>query len=390
MHGESNLVLFSLFVIFFGGAVVATLALFLRQALPVAYIVLGVVVGSQGLDLVSDTALLDNIATIGILFLLFLLGLDLSPLELVQLFRQTSIVTVVTAACFTASAMLFLMWLGFATQEAMIIGVALSPSSSIVAIKLLPTTTLHHQHVGKLMISILLLQDLLAILFLVALGFMAGEGGLGNIVELSIALPLLVGVALLLDRYLLLPLMQRFDRIREYIFILAIGWCLGISELAHYVGLSHEMGAFIAGITMAVSPIAQYIAEALRPLRDFFLVVFFFSLGADLDLVAAQGVLIPVIVMTIFFLAFKPVLYRGMFRLVGEEDRIAKNVGARLGQCSEFGLLIAVMAAELGLLSDDGSAIIKLVTVFTFIISTYLVVMRWPSPVAIKDELRRD
>jgi Kef-type K+ transport system membrane component KefB len=382
--------LFSLFVIFFGGAVLATVALFLRQALPIAYIVLGVIAGSHGLGLVTDTVLLEHIASIGILFLLFLLGLDLSPNELIHLFKQTAIVTIIIAVMLTLISFGIVYSLGMSARESLIIGMALSFSSSIIGLKLLPTTTLHHQHVGKMMISILLLQDLIAILFLVILEFSGGEGGIVNILTVTLGLPLLIAAAILLDRYLLLPLVQRFDKIREYIFVLTIGWCLGISELAYLMGLSHEMGAFIAGVAMATSPIAQYIAEALRPLRDFFLIVFFFALGAGLNLLAIPPLIIPVAVLAVVLLFAKPLLYRWSLQWVGEEKHIAKNVGVRLGQSSEFGLLIAILALKLNLISEDASMIIQLVVIVTFVVSTYYVVMNYPSPVAVSDELRRD
>ena len=152
-------------------------------------------------------------------------------------------------------------------------------SSTIIGIKLLPTTVLHHRHIGELMIGMLLLQDLLAILVLVVLFSAAGEGdGMGSALALStLGLPLLAGSALVIVRFVLLPLITRFDRFHEYIFLLALGWCLGMAEAAKALGLSEEIGAFIAGITIATSPISQYIAVNLKPLRDFFLILFFFS-----------------------------------------------------------------------------------------------------------------
>ena len=156
------------------------------------------------------------------------------------------------------------------------------------------------------------------------------------------------------------------------------------------MGLSHEMGAFIAGVAMATSPIAQYIADALRPLRDFFLIVFFFALGAGLNLLAIPQLIIPVTALAVVLLLTKPLLYRWSLQWVGEENHIAKNVGVRLGQSSEFGLLIAILALKLNLISEDASMIIQLVVIVTFVVSTYYVVMNYPSPVAISDDLRRD
>ena len=129
----------------------------------------------------------------------------------------------------------------------------------------------------------------LAILVLI---FLRSGLGAGTLVQIGFMVMALIGLILLayvLGRYLLMPLIARFDRIREYIFLMAIGWCLGLAQISGWLGLSGETGAFIAGVILATHPVALFIAESLKPLRDFFLVLFFFSMGAALDLrVAAQ------------------------------------------------------------------------------------------------------
>lgn len=150
-------------------------------------------------------------------------------------------------------------------------------SSTIIGIKLLPITILHHRHTGELMVGMLLVQDFVAIFILLIL--LSGESGSVDPVQIGmafVALPLVFLLCVGAVRYILLPLFMRFDRIGEYVFLLAIGWCMGVAALAEIAGLSREIGAFIAGITIATSPIAQYIALSLKPLRDFFLVLFFF------------------------------------------------------------------------------------------------------------------
>ncbi len=106
---------------------------------------------------------------------------------------------------------------------------------------------------------------------------------------LALSLPLVVIISLLFERYILQPLMRRFDTIQEYIFLSAIGWCLGMAQLADMMGLSYEIGAFIAGVSLATNPIALFIAESFKPLRDFFLIMFFFSLGASFNITYVTG-----------------------------------------------------------------------------------------------------
>ena len=187
------------------------------------------------------------------------------------------------------------------TLDSLIIGLAMMFSSTIIGLKLLPTTVLHHKRVGELMVGLLLLQDLVALLTLCFFG------SLGTSTDLDaayvplwrpfVALPLLAIGSYLLVKGLLLPLIRKFDRFQEYLFILAIGWCLAMAEGAQAIGLTREIGAFIAGVTLATSPIAQYIAISLKPLRDFFLVLFFFALGAGFNLELLSQVIWPALVL---------------------------------------------------------------------------------------------
>ena len=165
---------------------------------------------------------------------------------------------------------------------------------------------------------------------------------------------------------------------------------MGIAELGEYMGLSAEIGAFIAGITLAASPIAIYIADSLRPLRDFFLVLFFFSLGAGFNLDMISVVALPAILSAIVVLAIKPYLFRWLLNRAGESASLSREVGYRLGQMSEFSLLIAVLAVELGIISSKASYLIQLTTLLTLAASSCLVVNKFPTPIALSDKLRRD
>jgi Kef-type K+ transport system membrane component KefB len=155
-------------------------------------------------------------------------------------------------------------------------------------------------------------------------------------------------------------------------------------------GLSAEIGAFIAGITLASSPIALFIAESLKPLRDFFLVLFFFSLGAGFDLSQINDVLLPAALLAVGLMLLKPWIFKKLLLGIGESEKRSHEVGYRLGQMSEFSLLVVVLAVEVGALSAKASYMVQLATLMTFLISSYLVVARFPTPIAVKDELRRD
>ena len=384
---------FSFFLIFSGAAVFASLALYTRQPLIIAYIALGACIGPYGLSLVTDLKLLSDIGHVGIIFLLFLLGLDMQPQALWTTLRKSTVVALFSSVVFMLTGFAVARLFGYSMMDSLITGAAMMFSSTIIGIKLLPTTVLHHRHIGDLMIGLLLLQDLLAIIVLMVL-LSASTGGADNMGrELAfslLSLPLLAGGALLVVRYILLPLITRFDRFHEYIFLLAIGWCLGMAEAAKALGLSEEIGAFIAGITIATSPISQYIAVNLKPLRDFFLILFFFSVGARFDLAVLNQVLAPALVLSIMVLGLKPVVYRFLLGGVSEKRSLAWDLGFRLGQGSEFSLLIAYVAVGSALISEQASLLIQATTIITLLASSYIVVLNYPTPIAISDRLRRD
>jgi len=388
MHQD---IVFTIFLIFTGAAVLATLALFARQALLVAYILLGVLLGPSVLGLVDDAELIGDIAHIGIMFLLFLMGLELNPREFVLLMRRTTPVTVLSSLVFWAVGAALALAFGYRLAETLVIGAAMVFSSTIIGLKLLPTTVLHHQRTGDIIISVLLLQDFIAILVLLILeGGAAQDHPAGEFAKLLLTLPLLVGGAWLFVKQVLLRLLAAFDTFHEYVFLVAIGWCLGMAELAALVGISYEIGAFVAGVTLAASPISLYMAEKLKPLRDFFLVIFFFTLGAGFDLGVVGSVLLPGLVFALVTILGKPPLFRWLLIKSGESENRSREVGARLGQLSEFSLLIAVLALSKGVIGEQASYLIQLATLLTFFASTYLVVLRYPTPIALSDELRRN
>ena len=380
----------SFFIIFTGAAALAAVALYTRQPLIVAYIAIGCLVGPHGVALVSDDRLLAEIGEIGIIFLLFLVGLDLPPAKLKDMIGESVLTAVASTVVFFGLGFGVMLAFGFTLVEAAIAGTACVFSSTILGIKLLPTTVLHHRHIGEIVISLLLIQDLVAIIALLVLaGFDAQGGILSTTLTVLVALPVVALVAYLGVRFFVIPLLARFDVFQEFTFLLAVGWCLGIASLSQALHLSWEIGAFVAGVSLANSPIAQYITENLRPLRDFFLVLFFFAVGAAINPSLLVEVWLPTLVLAIVLVACKPPVFRALLRWQKESDPVSREVGYRLGQASEFSLLL-VFVAGTALLSAEAAHVVQGATVVTLLLSSYLVVFRYPSPIAVSEGLRRD
>jgi len=395
MHTES--VIFSFFLIFTGAALLATLSLYFRQPLLLAYIVLGAILGPFGLAWVVDTELLADVSHIGIIFLLFLIGLDMQPSHLLQMLRKGYMVAFISSLAFALLGFFVGYGFGFSMIDSIIIGASTMFSSTIIGIKLLPTTVLHHKQTGELVVGLLLLQDLLAIILLTLLTTLGQQFSAGLELSLNVdllislaALPLIMLAALGFVRWVLLPLIKRFDRFHEYIFLLALGWCLGLAELAHSIGLSAEIGAFIAGVSLASSVISQYIAINLKPIRDFFLVLFFFSIGASFNFPLMHSIWFQCLVLAALVVTIKPIVFGWIIRPICNSKATSWEVGFRLGQTSEFSILIATLAASSMLISESAALLIQATAIITFVASSYLVVWNFKSPIAVKDHLRHD
>lgn len=386
---EQHLI-FSIFLIFAGAAVLSTFALLTHQSMLVAYMLLGAILGPWGLQIIRDPEMIRHVGDIGILFLLFLLGLHLPPQKLWLMIKKVSWIGFVSSFLFAIIGFSVMWWFDFTIIECVVTGAAMMFSSTIIGIKLLPTTTLHHQHTGEIMISLLLLQDLLAIVVLILLRAMTLGGNIVMDVGLVvIALPALLAFAYLAERFVLRWLLSRFNRIKEYLFLLSIAWCLSLAQLAILFGLSAEIGAFIAGVSLAASPISVYIAESLKPIRDFFLVMFFFSVGALFNLDYLSVVALPALLLTIILLLVKPFTFHFLLKQVGE-TQATWEIGSRLGQISEFSLIIAYVGLDYHLITDITANCIQAAAILSFMVSSYWVVMRYPTPMALSDRLRRD
>lgn len=382
---DHHSVIFTVFIIFTGAAIFSTLALYMRQSLLIAYMLFGVIFGPWGLKAIANIDLLNQVDEIGVIFFMFLLGLHLHPQSLLRMVTKTAWVTLASSVVFLIVGFAVGYWYGYSLAENLIIGSCLMFSSTIVSLKLLPVDVSANQHTSEIMISVLLLQDLIAILVL--LGINATNHGKLYVSEIALIIFSLPGVLLfvfLVERFVLSKIFARFIEVREYMLLIAIAWCLGIAELAQLVGLSYEIGAFIAGIAIAASPIAFYIAEQLKPIRDFFLVLFFFVIGASFNLRYFNVIVVPTLILTVLFMFLKPLIFHLLLRHANEAKNIAWEVGLRLGQLSEFSLLVVLLAYRNELIGHSVIYLVQAVTMLMFIISSYSVVTFYPNKILAK------
>jgi Kef-type K+ transport system membrane component KefB len=256
--------------------VLSCVAVIFRQPIIIAYILTGVVIGPWGAGLIKHVEFLEVISRLGITLLLFLAGLNLPVQKLLHIFRKTALVTLSNCAVSFALAFGTAFLFRFSLIESMCIGLAMMFSSTILAVKLLPTMELHHTRIGAACIGVLILQDLLAIAVLAFIRCLQTPGpAFIHFFVLSLKLAAFIAVLFVFEFYVLRKAMSHVDRLQEVIFILGLGWCFGIASLSHQAGLFYETGAFFAGVVLTSHRISLFISGRIKPLRDFFLVLFF-------------------------------------------------------------------------------------------------------------------
>ncbi len=383
-------IIFQLSAIIIGAAVLGTLFLYAKQPIIIAYIAAGIAIGPSGYGLIKDTEQIEQFSHFGIILLLFLIGLNLQPSKLMHLFKKTSPLTIGTSLVFALSAAVFALMLSFDINNVLVFAVAMMFSSTVISLKLIPTTTLHHKRKGEIMTSVLLIQDILAILIIL---FITGEKGESTLITFAFLIgkfSIIWLLALMGVKYIMTPLLQKFDMVQEYTFLATLAWCLLWAECAHLMGLSYELGAFVAGLSIASCIIAQVIAEHLKPLREFFLILFFFAVGAQLNLDMNLKLLFAAILFGALIVPFKALVFRQAFSWFGEPLEASRELAARLSQSSEFSLLVAFSALSMGLLTQEGAMLIQVATISSFIFSTYWVVLKYPTPISNNSRLNQD
>jgi Kef-type K+ transport system membrane component KefB len=356
-------------------AVIAFIMRLIRQPLILGYIIAGLIVGPSFLGIISqdNQEMFDTFSSIGIALLLFIIGLGMNVSELkkqgksVLITAFTALITIGSLGFTTASL------LGYLNTEAMIIGISLFFSSTIIIVKILSDRKEQNRLHGQLAIGIILFDDLVATIALLVIAA-AKNGGLEVDQFGFLALKgLALGAFLTIANLHLLGRITRFmASSQELLFLFALSWGFGIGTLFEFAGFSLEVGALFAGVALGTVPYSQEITARLKPLRDFFVVVFFITLGESLDIPALGNAIIPALILAAVVMLAKPVVITLCLGLLGYTKRVSFKAGINLSQISEFSIILTVLAASTGLVRPEVSAVVTLVAMITIAISTYL------------------
>lgn len=363
-------------------ALLGVVAVQLKQPLIVAFIAVGILVGPSVLGLVTLTAEIDLLAHLGIALLLFVVGLKLD-LQIIRTMGVVALFTGLGQVIFTSLiGYLIGLALGLSPIGALYVAVALTFSSTIIIVKLLSDKRELDALHGRIAIGFLIVQDIvviLAMIVLTAIGTANVETNLGQETLLVLLKGLLmIAVVALLMRFVIPSLVAKLAHSAELLILFAIAWAVLGASAGKLLGFSQEVGAFLAGISLASTHYRELIGARLVSLRDFLLLFFFISLGASLDLSTLTNQLLPAILFSLFVLIGNPVIVMVIMGYMGYRKRTGFLAGLTVAQISEFSLILAALGFSLGHLDKETVGLITLVGLITISVSTYLIIYSYP------------
>ena len=336
----------------------------LKQPIIPAYVIAGLLIGPV-LGIIKNDAALTTMSDIGIAFLLFIVGLEINFGKLKDVGRVAGLGALINSSLLFMSGFLIATAFSFGTRDAIYLGLAVAFSSTMVVVKILSDEreldTLH----GRIIVGVLLVEDLISITIL---SVMSNSGLLMSVLKF---LGLLLG-AVLLGRYALPAIFRNGAKHQELLFLLSLSLCFSFSMVALALGISIVIGAFIAGITIANLPYRQEIISRVKSLRDFFLIIFFVSLGTQISIAGVSGLVLPFLAFFILVILVKPFMLMNLVNLFGYTKKTSFLTGINLSQVSEFALIITALGRGLGQISDSVFTLTIMLAISTIVLSSYV------------------
>lgn len=367
---------FEIALILFLAAVLGALGQFLRQPLIVMFIALGIIVGPSVLDIAKSTEYIHLLAEIGIAILLFIVGLNLD-LRIIKSVGKIALLTGLGQVFFTSLIGYFIaIGLGFSNLHSFYIAVGLTFSSTIIIIKLLSDKKEIDSLHGQIAIGFLIVQDIVVILVMIVLSALGQNSDASlayAIVKTLLAGGILFAITLIAMKWVIPSLSFFLAKSQEMLILFAIAWAVTLAAAGELMGFSGEVGAFLAGISLASSQFKEAISGRLISLRDFMLIFFFVNLGANLDLSIIGSQVTPALLFSAFVLIGNPIIVLIIMGVMGYRKRTAFLAGLTVAQISEFSLIFAGLGLSIGHINDEILALITLVGLITIGLSTYLI-----------------
>lgn len=352
------------------------IAKLLRQPVVVSFIIVGILAGPTAFNLVEGAEEIRLFAKFGIAILLFLVGLKLD-FHMIRSTGKVALVAGLSQVAFTAAvgfgiAMLF----GFEATTAFYIAVALTFSSTIIIIKLIGDKRELDTLYGRIAVGILIVQDILVVAAMVVI-VTIGTPGEGSVVtDLVVTLAssaVFLGVIAFASKFVLEKVLDWISKSPELTLLFGVAWAIVLAAISILIGLSMEIGAFVAGVSLASTAYRESLGARMVSLRDVMLLFFFIELGASLTFADALGQLWPAIVLSLFVLVGKPLIVFAIMGWMGYRSITSFRAGVALAQISEFSLILIALGYSLGQVDSAVLSLVTLVAVFTITVSSYLI-----------------
>ncbi len=381
-------VFFDVSIITVAATILALIARGLKQPIILAFVITGFLLSSQVTGLMVNQTFITELSTFGIALLLFLVGLELDLNKIVSLGKTALWLGFLQVILTAVAGFLLATILDLSHITAIYISVALAFSSTIIVVKIMSEQKALDSLYGRISLSTLLIQDLLAIVALIVLSGINSTGASSDWLLIILAMlkgALFVSAILFAQKYLLHRLFAWLTSSSEMLLLSSLAWCFAVALISKLAGFSLEIGAFLAGIALAPLPYNLEIISRVKPLRDFFITLFFVALGTQLIVAGGYDWLWPVIILSLFVLLLKPLIVMLILGALGYKKRTNFLVGISLAQVSEFSLILITVGLRLGHLSPNLVSVITIVTIISIVISSYYItygekIYRWLAP----------
>lgn len=357
-------------------ALLGGLGRLLKQPLIVMFIALGIIVGPSVLDITKSPEQIHLLAEIGITILLFIVGLKLD-LRIIKSVGKIALLTGLGQVLFTSIFGYGIgLLLGFPALHSFYIAVALTFSSTIIIVKLLSDKKEIDSLHGQIAIGFLIVQDIVVILVMIVLSAIqqGGESSLSEDIVRTIVAGLgLLGFTFIAIKWIIPGLSAYLAKSQELLTLFAIAWALLLASVGQIIGFSGEVGAFLAGMSLASSDFKEVISSRLVSLRDFLLLFFFVHLGSNLDLSIIGSQVDSALIFSGFVLLGNPLIVLIIMGLLGYRKRTSFLAGLTVAQISEFSLIFAGLGLSIGHITNEVVGLITLVGLITIGLSTYMI-----------------
>lgn len=367
---------FELAIVILFSAIFGIAAKLLKQPVILAYLATGALIGYFGFFNLADKETFRVFSDLGIMFLLFLVGLEINYSSL-RLVGKTALIVGLGQVVFTFAIGYFIaLALNFNSLHSAYIAIALTFSSTIIVVKLLSDKKDLHSLYGRISVGTMLIQDFVAIFILIFLaGSDSGSDFLIRKAILTVAMGVFLFAAMLwLGRKIIPLILDKIATSSELLFLLSLAWLFTISVIMNKIGFSIEIGGLLAGLSLANSSENFQIAARIKTLRDFFILIFFVILGASFVFSNFSSIAIPILLFSIFVLVGNPLIVLIIMGIMGFRKRTSFFVGVTVAQISEFSLILAVLGLKLGHITEETVALITAVGIITITTSTYLII----------------